>query len=133
MSSLRNKSWNLSLTKLEAFEKTFHNKPIHVKLYIPNGIFLKVMRVKGVKRQTFLKAEKLQNHSNEGKGGRKRKSEEKERREREKGNGCTLRPLPENNCWTEKGPFGDNVLKNLARYIIILNNSYMLWLIFYIR
>lgn len=43
------------------------------------------MRVKGVKRQTFLKAEKLQNHSNEGKGGRKRKSEEKERREREIG------------------------------------------------
>ena len=39
----------------------------------------------------FLKAEKLQNHSNEGKGGRKRKSEEKERREREKSNGFTLR------------------------------------------
>ena len=40
MSSLRNESWNLSLTKLEAFEKTFHNKPIHVQLYISNGIFL---------------------------------------------------------------------------------------------
>ena len=39
VSSLRNKSRNLSLTKLEAFEKTFHNKPIHVQLYISNRFF----------------------------------------------------------------------------------------------
>ena len=44
---------------------------------------------------TFLKPEKLQNHSNEEKGKEKRKSEEKERRRREKSNGCTLSFWPE--------------------------------------
>ena len=38
----------------------------------------------------FLKPEKLQNHSNEGKGKEEKKSEEKERRGRKKSNGCTL-------------------------------------------
>ena len=59
---------------------------------------------------------------------RKRKSEEKERRpRREKSNGCTLsfynsyfgeQFLAEKNCSTQKGPFGNNVIKNTARYII---------------
>ena len=39
----------------------------------------------------FLKREKLQNHTNEGKGKEKKKSGEKERRRRKKkSNGCTL-------------------------------------------
>ena len=37
----------------------------------------------------FVKPDKLQNHSNEGKGKEKKK-ERKEERDLEKGNGCTL-------------------------------------------
>ena len=62
----------------------------------------------------FLKPEKLQNHSNGRKGRRKRKSKEKERRRRKKSNGCTLSL---SNSYDAKGPLGDNVIKNLARYI----------------
>ena len=60
-----------------------------------------------------------------GKERSKRKSEEKERRRREKSNGCTLSFYNsyfgdsfwlKKNCWTQKGPFGDNVVKNPARY-----------------
>ena len=58
----------------------------------------------------FLKPEKLQKHSNEG----KEKEEKKERRERKqekkkKSNGCTLSFY--------NSYFGDNVVKNPARYI----------------
>ena len=56
-----------------------------------------------------------------------RNSEDKEKRRREKSNGCTLsfynshfgeQFLAEKNCSTQKGPFGNNVIKNPARYII---------------
>ena len=78
----------------------------------------------------FLKPEKLQNQSNEGKGKEKDKvSEEKKRKRREKSNGCTLSFY--NSYFGDyfgvfgrkklldalKGPFGDNVFKNPARYI----------------
>ena len=61
----------------------------------------------------------------EEKKRRERKSEEKERGRRKKSNGCTLNFynsyfgefLAEKNCWTHKGLFGDNVIKNPARYI----------------
>ena len=36
---------------------------------------------------------------------------------------ATLECLPENKCWTQKGPFGDNVFKNLARYVIIKSHN----------
>ena len=61
---------------------------------------------------------------------RKRKSEEKERRRREKSNGCTLSfensyfgdtllIFGRKKLFDAKGPFGDNVIKNAARYIYI--------------
>ena len=72
----------------------------------------------------FLKPEKLQNHSNEGKR-KKRKSEEKERRRREKK--AMVAPLVfiiatleivfgRKKLFDAKGPFGDNIIKNPARY-----------------
>ena len=62
-----------------------------------------------------------QNHSKGGKG----KERKKERGEEKKSNGCTLNFynsyfgefLAEKNCWTHKGLFGDNVIKNPARYV----------------
>ena len=73
----------------------------------------------------FLSSEKLQNHGNEGKERRKRKREEKERRRRKKKTMVLLlvfiiatleiifgRKL----LFDAKGPFGDNVIKNSARY-----------------
>ena len=61
----------------------------------------------------FLIPDKLQNHTNEGKGKerKKRKSQEEEWRRREKNNGCTLgfyngyfgdRFWPKINCWAEE-------------------------------
>ena len=51
---------------------------------------------------------------------RKRKKEEEERR-REKSNGCTLgfynSYFGRKKLLNAKGPFGDNVIKNPARYI----------------
>ena len=74
----------------------------------------------------FLKPEKLQNHSNERKG----KEKKKERGEGNKSNGCTLsfynsyfRELAlvfgRKKLFDAKGPFGDNVIKNAARYVYI--------------
>ena len=73
----------------------------------------------------FLKPEKLQNHSKGEKERRKRKSEEKERRRRKKSNGCTLSFYNSyfgDSFWPKKlldakGPFGNNVFKNPARYM----------------
>ena len=52
---------------------------------------------------------------------RKRKSYEKEKRRREKSNGCTLSfhnsYFGRKKLLDAKGPFGDNVIKNPARYI----------------
>ena len=56
---------------------------------------------------------------------RKRKSEEKERRRRKKSNGCTLSfynsyfgdSFGRKKLLDAKGPFGDNVFKNPARYM----------------
>ena len=63
----------------------------------------------------FPKPEKLQNHSNEGK---LRKGE----KEKKKSNGCTLNfynsYLPKKLSHS-KGPFGDKVIKNPARYVYI--------------
>ena len=72
----------------------------------------------------FLKPEKLQNHSNEGKGKEKKKERGEGKEEKKKSNGYTLSFynsyfgdfLAEINCWTQiKGLFGDNVVKNPAR------------------
>ena len=72
----------------------------------------------------FLKPEKLQNHSNEGKR-KKRKSEEKERRRREKKAMVALLVFiiatfeivfGRKELFDAKGPFGDNIVKNPARY-----------------
>ena len=59
------------------------------------------------------------------KQGRKRKSEGKERRRREKSNGCTLSfynsYFGKKKLFDAKGPLGDNVIKDLARYNSIRN------------
>ena len=75
----------------------------------------------------FLKPEKLQHHSNEGKRTEKKKGrgvgkEEKREREREKKTmvallGFIMATLAEKKLLDAKGPFGGNVIKNPARYI----------------
>ena len=62
----------------------------------------------------FRKPQKLQNHSNPA----------KEKRRRQKSNGCTLNfynsyfeDFGRKKLWDVKGPVGDNVFKNPARYI----------------
>ena len=77
----------------------------------------------------FLKPEKLQHHSNEGKRTEKKKGrgvgkEEKREREREKKKktmvallGFIMATLAEKKLLDAKGPFGGNVIKNSARYI----------------
>ena len=55
---------------------------------------------------------------------RKRKSEEKERRRREKSKSFTLSDYNSCRLWPKKlfdakSPFGDNVIKNPARYRIL--------------
>ena len=71
-------------------------------------------------RQVF-KLEKLQNHSIEGKGKEKKKERgEGKEEKRKKINGCT--PSFYNSYFGRKklldakGPFGNNVFKNRARY-----------------
>ena len=59
---------------------------------------------------TFLKAEKLQNHSNEGKGKEKKKERGEGKEEKKKKSVvallvfmmATLEILAEKNCWTQK-------------------------------
>ena len=68
----------------------------------------------------FFGPDKLQNHSNEGKGEEKTKSETKERRRREKKAMFVLLVLimatfGRKKLLDAKGPFGDNVFKNPAR------------------
>ena len=78
----------------------------------------------------FLKPEKLQHHSNEGKRTEKKKGrgvgkEEKRERERERERkktmvallGFIMATLAEKKLLDAKGPFGGNVIKNPARYI----------------
>ena len=77
----------------------------------------------------FLKPEKLQHHSNEGKRTEKKKGrgvgkEEKRERERERKKktmvallGFIMATLAEKKLLDAKGPFGGNVIKNPARYI----------------
>ena len=67
---------------------------------------------------TFLKPEKLQNHSNEEKGKEKRKSEEKERRRRKKKAMVALLVFGQKKLLDTKGLLSDNVIKNPARYNI---------------
>ena len=70
----------------------------------------------------FLKPEKLQNHSNEGKGKEKKKEQGEGKEEKKKSNGkialsvFVVATLEENKLFDAKGPFGDNVIKNLARF-----------------
>ena len=68
----------------------------------------------------FLKPEKLQNHSNEGKGKKKERGEEKKAM-------VALLVLiiatldiafDRKKMFDAKGPFGDNFIKNPARYIV---------------
>ena len=77
----------------------------------------------------FLKPEKLQNHSNEGKGKEKKKERGEGKEEKKKNNGkiallvfvvaATLEIVfgGKKKLFDTKGPFGDNVIKNLARFI----------------
>ena len=77
---------------------------------------------------TFLKPEKLQNHSNEGKG--KEKEEERGEGKEEKKKKAMVALLVfiiatleivfgRKKLLDAKGPFGDDVFKNPARYIYI--------------
>ena len=67
--------------------------------------------------------------TNKEKERRKRKSEEKERGRRKTSNGCTLSVIiptleivfDRKKLFDTKGPFGDNVIKNPARYILTLS------------
>ena len=61
----------------------------------------------------FLKPEKLQNHSNERKG----KEKKKERGEGKEGEVALV--FGRKKLFDAKGPFGDNVIKNAARYVYI--------------
>ena len=64
----------------------------------------------------FHKPKKLQNHSNKGKGKEKKKERgEAKEEKKKKPNGFTLSFY---NSYFED-PFGDSVIKNLARYIRI--------------
>ena len=73
----------------------------------------------------FLKPEKLQHHSNEGKRTEKKKGRgvgKEEKRERKKKTmvallGFIMATLAEKELLDTKGPFGGNVIKNPARYI----------------
>ena len=79
----------------------------------------------------FLKPEKLQHHSNEGKRtekkkgrgvGKEEKRERERKREREKKTmvallGFIMATLAEKKLLDAKGPFSGNVIKNPARYI----------------
>ena len=92
----------------------FENHPNEICSYLSEkaskGMFLKPIK-------------KLQNHSNEG----KRKEKKKERgvgkkEKRKKNNGCTLSFYNgyfgrKKKMLDAKGPFGDNVIKNTAKYI----------------
>ena len=49
----------------------------------------------------FLEPEKLENHSNEGKGKEKKKERGEEKEEKRENNGCTLLVFIKN-CWTQK-------------------------------
>ena len=77
----------------------------------------------------FLKPEKLQNHSNEGKG----KSGEQERRRREKSNGCTL-SFPLRSFCPQKTAgrktfiqFGHNVFKNAILWFTVIGHFRVSW------
>ena len=71
----------------------------------------------------FLKPEKLQNHGNKGKGKEKKKERGEGKEEKTKNNFCTrsfYNGYSGDSIWPKKvfdpkGPFGDNVIKNLAR------------------
>ena len=91
----------------------------------------------------FLKPEKLQNHSKEGKGKEKKKERGEGKEEKKKKNkGSTLSfnmimatleiVFCRKKLLDAKGPFGDNVIKNPARYIrtilhVTTNNFCLLW------
>ena len=74
----------------------------------------------------FLKPEKLQNHSNEGKGEEKKKERGEGEEEKKKSNDCTVSfynsyfggTFWPKKLFDTKGPFGNNVIKNPARCTI---------------
>ena len=76
----------------------------------------------------FLKPEKLQKHSNEGKEKEKKKERRERKQEKKKKSNCytlsqfVIAPLEivfgRKKLFDAKGPFGDNVIKNPARYIL---------------
>ena len=75
----------------------------------------------------FLKPEKLQKHSNEGKEKEKKKERRERKQEKKKKAIVTLlvfiiAPLEivfgRKKLFDAKGPFGDNVIKNPAGYIL---------------
>ena len=79
--------------------------------------------MKRCQKAGFVRPDKLQNHSNKGKGKEKKK-ERGEEEDLEKGNGCTLSfyislevLFGQNKKLLDgKGSFGHNVVKNPARY-----------------
>ena len=72
----------------------------------------------------FLTPEKLQNHNNEGKGKERKKERGEGKDQKKKSNGCTLsfyNSYFRESFWPKKlfdakGPFGDYVIKNPARF-----------------
>ena len=97
--------------------RVFENQPLKISSYLSEK----------ASKGRFLKPEKLQNHSNEGKGKEKKKEQgEGKEEKRKKSNGCTLsfyNSFFGDSFWPKKlfdtkGPFGDNVIKNPARCTI---------------
>ena len=86
----------------------FENQPNEICSYLS----------KKASKGRFLKSEKLQIHSNEGKGEEKKKDRgERKKKRRKKSNSCTLRFIIatlEKKTVGRKGPFGDNIVKNPA-------------------
>ena len=76
----------------------------------------------------FLKLDKLQNHTNEGKKRRKRDSEEEEKRRREKNNGYTLSlKIAFGQKKKKNGSFGNNIVKNPARRLYEMRSIDVRW------
>ena len=85
----------------------------------------------------FLKPEKLQNHSNEGKGKEKKKERGEGKEEKKKSNGkialsvFVIATLEKKKLFDAKGPFGDNVIKiwldlNLEQYFSIIKLGFVI-------
>ena len=78
-----------------------------------------VIKVKTASKNRFVKPEKLQNRSNKGKGKEKKKDRGEGKEEKREKHSYTLSLYNSylRKLLDAKGPFGDNVFKNPARYV----------------